>query len=194
MRKRVMWIAVASLSASGLFGCASPQAEVQAPNICTPQVIVDRPYLMFFDPNSARLTPRATQVTDQMARGWLQTDSNLIDVLGNTDAREAVTARPDLSLRRAMAVKARLVEDGIDPQRILTRGLGASRPLVPTDGPEAQNRRVEPHFEGGRSGLLTGAAREECRTWLHEHCFRTGQGAPGSAASCEAAWDASPRW
>jgi outer membrane protein OmpA-like peptidoglycan-associated protein len=57
-------------------------------------------------------------------------------------SREA-TAK--LSRQRAEVVKGWLVEHGVDPTRLTTRGFGASRPLASnsTEDGRAQNRRVE---------------------------------------------------
>ena len=50
-----------------------------------------------------------------------------------------------LSLDRALAIEAALVDRGVDPQRLVTAGLGESRPITSNKTPKgrALNRRVE---------------------------------------------------
>jgi OOP family OmpA-OmpF porin len=50
-----------------------------------------------------------------------------------------------LSQRRAVAIKALLLRAGIDGSRLITDGLGETKPAVPntSEGNRAQNRRVE---------------------------------------------------
>ena len=50
----------------------------------------------------------------------------------------------DVSARRASAVVRVLADAGIAPERLIARGLGSSRPVVPNDGPDhLKNRRIE---------------------------------------------------
>lgn len=66
---------------------------------------------------------------------------------GHTDASGGAAYNLDLSLRRAEAVKAWLVQNlGIDPARIETIGFGAEKLIVPADksiDEQQPNRRVE---------------------------------------------------
>ncbi len=50
-----------------------------------------------------------------------------------------------LSEQRAATVKKKMVESGIDEQRLVTKGYGESKPLVENTSPanKANNRRVE---------------------------------------------------
>ena len=64
---------------------------------------------------------------------------------GYTDTSGAATYNMGLSVRRAKAVAAQLVADGVPASEIEIHGYGETHLLVPT-GPgvrEPQNRRVE---------------------------------------------------
>jgi outer membrane protein OmpA-like peptidoglycan-associated protein len=68
-----------------------------------------------------------------------------VEVEGHADAAERDRGALDLSLARAEAVERYLVAQGVDPERILTRGFGASDPHSrgATAYGRQQNRRVE---------------------------------------------------
>ena len=68
-----------------------------------------------------------------------------IDVTGHTDTVGSVKYNQKLSERRAAAVKAEMIKDGVSADAISTVGVGKSGLLVPTpDGVrEPQNRRAE---------------------------------------------------
>ena len=66
-------------------------------------------------------------------------------IVGHTDATGDPEHNVHLSLDRALAIEAALVDRGVDPQRLVTAGLGESRPMTSNATPEgrALNRRVE---------------------------------------------------
>ena len=102
-------------------------------------------YLVFFDWDSATLTGRARQIVADAARASARTPLTRIHVSGYADTSGDPRHNQGLSLRRAQAVAAKLVHDGVPRDAITARGFGATRLLVPT-GPgvrEPQNRRVE---------------------------------------------------
>jgi outer membrane protein OmpA-like peptidoglycan-associated protein len=68
-----------------------------------------------------------------------------IAVIGFTDTVGDLRYNQALSLRRAEAIRARLVRDGLDGRAISTAGRGKHDLLVPTadQTPEPRNRRVE---------------------------------------------------
>ena len=95
-------------------------------------------------------------------------------------------ARGSLSLRRAEAIRAALVAEGIDTASISASGYGATRPLVPTDTAEPQNRRVELILRGGYSREMAA-----CRLWVRDHCITPTHLAHAGAEACNAALTAS---
>jgi OOP family OmpA-OmpF porin len=67
-------------------------------------------------------------------------------VAGHTDATGEEIYNIELSMRRAEAVKAYLVENlGVDADQLFPRGYGESRPVATNDTAEGrqENRRVE---------------------------------------------------
>jgi outer membrane protein OmpA-like peptidoglycan-associated protein len=104
-----------------------------------------RTYLVFFDWDKYDLTERARQIIGEAAANVAKVQVTRIEVNGYTDTSGTPPYNQRLSVRRADAVKAELVRDGVPADEIVTRGFGQTHLLVPT-GPgvrEPQNRRVE---------------------------------------------------
>ena len=98
-----------------------------------------------FDFDKADLRPRNREVLSRIA-GVLMTFENYgIQIFGHTDDVGTESYNQQLSERRAGAVRAYLIESGIDPAVLSTLGLGKSSPLVEGSDPESRqrNRRVE---------------------------------------------------
>jgi len=110
-----------------------------------------RTYLVFFDWDKSALTTRARSIVAEAAKASSRVQVTRIEVDGYTDNSAAHPgARGEaynmgLSMRRATAVKAELVRDGVPTGVIETHGFGETHPLVQTaaDTREPQNRRVE---------------------------------------------------
>lgn len=104
-----------------------------------------RSFMVFFDWNSAAITPEATAIIQDAAQSSMTLGVSRIELTGHADRSGAPGYNQALSLRRAEAVKTQLVSLGLNPAEIVTMGRGESAPLVPTpDGArEPQNRRVE---------------------------------------------------
>ena len=68
-----------------------------------------------------------------------------IAVEGHTDATVSDSYNQKLSEDRAAAVRAALVQGGVDPGSITSKGLGETTPVATNDTPAGrqQNRRVE---------------------------------------------------
>lgn len=101
---------------------------------------------VFFAFDSAEVTPEAEALLAELARALaapaLAAERFL--VAGHTDARGGAAYNLALSERRAASVRAHLVaRHGIDPERLLSVGLGETRPADSTDPTNAVNRRVE---------------------------------------------------
>jgi outer membrane protein OmpA-like peptidoglycan-associated protein len=119
---------------------ASPPTAAPAP-VAAPA----RSYLVFFDWDKAILTERARQIIREAADNSTKVQYTRIEVNGYTDTSGTPQYNQGLSIRRAQAVAAELVRDGVPRQSITIQGFGETHLLVPT-GPgvrEPQNRRVE---------------------------------------------------
>ncbi len=101
-----------------------------------------------FDPNSTVVKQKYYDELRRIAEYMKANPEVKIEVQGHTDRtpRSSYEYNMRLSQKRAEAVKRVLVEKfGIDPDRIVAKGYGYTRPIAPNDTPEgrAKNRRVE---------------------------------------------------
>ena len=128
------------------FGQAAAPASMAAPMAApAPAVQPARSYLVFFDWDKATLSARAQQIVKEAADNSTRVKYTQIEVNGYTDTSGTPQYNQGLSIRRAQAVAAELVKDGVPRNAIAIQGFGETHLLVPT-GPnvrEPQNRRVE---------------------------------------------------
>ena len=98
-----------------------------------------------FDFDKATLRPEDRELLSRIAGVLLTANGFRIHVYGHTDDIGSDEYNQALSERRAQAVRGYLLEAGIDPELITTRGFGKSSPRVPGTNPaaRARNRRVE---------------------------------------------------
>jgi len=104
-----------------------------------------RAYRVFFDLDSAALTPIAESILEQLASNAKDGEVIRIEATGHADASGTQSHNMALSKSRAVQVKAALVRMGVPPDQIVIAWKGETELLVPTDDgvPEQQNRRVE---------------------------------------------------
>jgi outer membrane protein OmpA-like peptidoglycan-associated protein len=97
-----------------------------------------------FATDSADIEPGSTEVLNQLARA-ASGCPGVIQISGHSDSTGEPQANLALSLARAEAVRQALIERGLQPQRLLSRGFGESQPLVDnsTAAGRALNRRIE---------------------------------------------------
>jgi len=122
----------------------APPPPPPAP-VVAPAPAPARSYLVFFDWDKATLTDRAQQIIREAAENSTRVQYTQIEVNGYTDTSGSAAYNQRLSVRRAQAVAAELVRDGVPRNAISIQGFGETHLLVPT-GPnvrEPQNRRVE---------------------------------------------------
>ncbi len=101
-----------------------------------------------FDTNKADISQEYMMQIRKVA-DFMKINQNYRVVLeGNTDSRGSVKYNQKLSLRRANAVAAALVDLGVDASKITAKGLGELNPIASNTNKEgrAQNRRVDAKF------------------------------------------------
>ena len=113
---------------------------------------------ILFDVNKATLKPGAQSNIGRIAAVLKQYPDKQIAVEGHTDATGSDSYNQKLSEDRAAAVRAALVQGGVDPASITSKGLGETTPVATNDTPAGrqQNRRVEVVVLG--AGTLADAA------------------------------------
>ena len=100
---------------------------------------------IFFDYNKTTLRPESYPELDKVVEMLEQNPNLQIEIGGHTDSRGSDTYNAELSQGRADAVRAYLVENFVEPERVSSVGYGESRPEVSNDSEENMqiNRRVE---------------------------------------------------
>ncbi len=102
-----------------------------------------RPILFDFD--SAAIKPESYQILDEITDKLISVPKVRLEIQGHTDNVGGIEYNQELSERRAKAVMDALIERGIEPRRLRSRGFGMSRPVASNDTEEnrSKNRRTE---------------------------------------------------
>ncbi len=97
-----------------------------------------------FNPASADLTPHGRDVLDQVATMLAASPALFCEVQGHTDSQGNAESNSALSYRRAIETKNYLVNKGIAPERLTTKGYGDTQPIASNDTAEGRrkNRRI----------------------------------------------------
>ncbi|HEV7816550.1 MAG TPA: OmpA family protein [Janthinobacterium sp.] len=105
-----------------------------------------------FDFDSSTLKPEGKGALDDLLLKLQGMNTEVMITVGHADSVGTEAYNQKLSLRRADAVKAYLVEKGVDGARVYTEGKGEAQPVADNGTPEgrARNRRVTVEVVGTR--------------------------------------------
>lgn len=98
-----------------------------------------------FEPYSSDIPEINKSILDQAAALIKRAPQVELVIEGHTDNVGTAKENKELSVKRAQAVMAYLVKQGVDPAKLQAVGLGAEQPIAENGTPEGQfkNRRIE---------------------------------------------------
>lgn len=101
-----------------------------------------------FEFDRADLLPDSRQLLRKVAKSLNDQPLLRLEVAGHTDSKGSDSYNLKLSERRAAAVRAFLVQEGVAAANVTSQGYGETKPIAEntTDEGRAQNRRVEIHL------------------------------------------------
>jgi outer membrane protein OmpA-like peptidoglycan-associated protein len=118
----------------------TPPPHPSGPPMPSEPSSLTRTFAVFFDFDSSSLDDKAVETVALATETARQGDMVIIQVIGQANAAEPVLHDLDLADRRAAAIKAELVNDGVTEGDIAVTGKGLEHPAAPT-----RSKAWEPH-------------------------------------------------
>lgn len=108
-------------------------------------LVLNMPSNVTFPVDSSAIQPGFQQTLRDVANTLIQYEKSYVDIYGHTDSTGADSYNQSLSERRASSVANFLSSNGVQRERLATRGFGESQPIASnsTEEGRAANRRVE---------------------------------------------------
>ena len=108
-------------------------------------ITLNMPGNVTFATDSSDLSPAFFDVLNSVGKVLAEFEQTVVEVAGHTDSSGTDAYNQALSERRANSVAAYLNSQGVIPQRIITLGMGESRPVADNSSSAGKqaNRRVE---------------------------------------------------
>lgn len=108
-------------------------------------ITLNMPGNVTFATDSSDLSPAFFDVLNSVGKVLGEFEQTVVEVAGHTDSTGSDSYNQSLSERRAQSVSSYLTSQGVIQQRVITVGMGESRPVSDnsTAGGRQANRRVE---------------------------------------------------
>ena len=108
-----------------------------------PRVV--RLYNIYFDLGQAVIRKEAERPLYQIIDDLKAVPDAKLEISGHTDTTGSEQLNIELSSQRATVIKNFMVQNGVDPSRLIARGYGSRYPIAPNNSPEnmQKNRRTE---------------------------------------------------
>jgi len=108
-------------------------------------ITLNMPGNVTFATDSSDLSPAFFDVLNSVGKVLAEFDQTVVEVAGHTDSTGSDAYNQSLSERRAGSVGSYLNSQGVIPQRVITLGMGESRPVADNSSSAGRqaNRRVE---------------------------------------------------
>ena len=108
-------------------------------------ITLNMPGNVTFATNSSNLSPAFFNVLNSVGKVLGEFEQTVVEVAGHTDSTGASAYNQSLSERRAGSVASYLQAQGVIAQRVITVGMGESRPMANNGSAAGRqtNRRVE---------------------------------------------------
>ncbi len=121
---------------------------------------------VFFNDNSAELSPTATAALDKQAVWLARYTSYTVNVEGHSDEKGNPAKNKKLSVQRAEAVKKYLVSKGVDASRIRVVSFGRDKRVATCNDIScwSQNRRVVTVLQTAPDPMMRGRQHAQAKT------------------------------
>jgi outer membrane protein OmpA-like peptidoglycan-associated protein len=108
-------------------------------------ITLNMPGNVTFATDSSDLSPAFFDVLNSVGKVLAEFEQTVVEVAGHTDSTGSNEYNQSLSERRARSVAAYLQSQGVIPGRLITVGMGETRPVSDNNTPSGRqlNRRVE---------------------------------------------------
>ena len=144
-------VTIPSCTTKPIAEVSQPPVEIDPPAPQKP-ITLRVPRNIHFALDKSAISPISAEILDRVAQVLQQYPMLTIELQGHTDSRASDRYNLNLSKQRAIATRNYLIQQGVQPERMLIRPLGESKLKKPgnTNLEHAYNRRVEIDFHDRR--------------------------------------------